>query len=82
MSRETAKRAPHGLPDAFQLTEPRQDFGDFEPVWIGHARPSLLKRIENITSRGRRAARPSYGAGRMSPRKRGRTSYWARNWPL
>ena len=27
MSEETRKRAQHGLPDAFQLTEPRQDFG-------------------------------------------------------
>ncbi|MFN8112493.1 MAG: potassium channel family protein [Solirubrobacterales bacterium] len=27
MSDATRKRAQHGLPDAFQLTEPRQDFG-------------------------------------------------------
>lgn len=27
MSADTRKRAEHGLPDAFQLTEPRQDFG-------------------------------------------------------
>lgn len=27
MSDETRKRAPHGLPDVLQLTEPRRDFG-------------------------------------------------------
>ncbi len=27
MKDEPRKRAPHGLPDAFQLTEPRRDFG-------------------------------------------------------
>ena len=29
-----------------------------------------------------RAVRRDQWAGRMSPRRRGRTSYWLRNWPL